>query len=141
MYVYMQVEEKVHHNDHAVQVIKFFALDGSEEGLFNKPNNSNHNNNNNSGHNKNSTHNFSYHSSTHSTTSANQPAADTETDNIAAAAAADGGDAGPSVFNIVINESAAEKEVKFLAVDAEKALNKYDESLLKKPNIKQVRLG
>eukprot|EP01035_Chromulina_nebulosa_P027890 gene27890-36736_t len=41
------------------EVIKFFALDGSEEGLVNKP----HSNHNNSGHNKNSNHNnFSYHS-------------------------------------------------------------------------------
>ena len=144
MYVCMQVEEKTHHNDHAVQVIKFFALDGSEEGLVNKP----HSNHNNSGHNKNSNHNnFSYHSnhnyfSTHSTTSTDQPDKENVAVTVVAADSGDSGDAVPvpNVFNTVVNETAPEKEVKF-AVDAEKVLSKYDESLLKKPKIKQVRLG
>ena len=136
-----QVEEKTHRHDHAVQVIKFFALDGSEDGVVNKPN-SNHNNSN---HNKNSSHNFSYHSnhnyfSTHSNTSPTSTADHVNTAEGVAEKDMPVGDTVPSVFNDVINESAAEKEVKF-AVDAEKMLDKYDDALLKKPKIKQVSLG
>ena len=134
MYVNMhQMEEKTHRQDHSAQVIKFFALDGSEEGLVHKPpsshnpnpnpnpNPSNHNHN----HNHSSTHNKS---STHSNTSNNQMATATA-------------DNTNSVFNNIPAEAfAAEREVKF-AVDEEKLLSEYDEVLLKKTKIKQVNSG